>query len=51
MRIDVGLDSKDDIEFFIKTKVTQNQGRLAQCKASDLENRLIKTLSDRAQGM
>ena len=50
-RIDVGLDSKEDIEFFIKTNVTQNQRRLAQCKALDLEDRLVKTLSDRAQGM
>ena len=50
-RIDVGLDSKEDIEFFIKTNVTRNQRRLAQCKALDLEDRLVKTLSDRAQGM
>lgn len=50
-RIEVGLDNKDDIETFIKTKIEQNQRRLEQCKSSDLKDRMIKTLSDRAQGM
>ncbi|KAJ5721536.1 uncharacterized protein N7483_009470 [Penicillium malachiteum] len=51
VRIEVGLDNKDDIELFIKTKIEQNQRRLDQCKSSALKHRIIKTLSDRAQGM
>ncbi|CAG8345569.1 unnamed protein product [Penicillium salamii] len=50
-RMEVGLDNKDDIETFIKTKIEQNQRRLEQCKSSDLKDRMMKTLSDRAQGM
>ncbi|CAG8946888.1 unnamed protein product [Penicillium salamii] len=50
-RIEVGLDNKDDIETFIKTKIEQNNRRLEQCKSSDLKDQMIKTLSDRAQGM
>ncbi|KAJ5642154.1 hypothetical protein N7490_006154 [Penicillium lividum] len=50
-RIEVGLDNKDDIELLIKTKIEQNQRRLEQCKSSELKARMIKTLSDRAQGM
>ncbi|KAJ5764963.1 hypothetical protein N7520_004522 [Penicillium odoratum] len=50
-RIEVGLDNKDDIELFIKTKIEQNQRRLEQCKSAELKARMIKTLSDRAQGI
>ncbi|KAJ5634581.1 hypothetical protein N7528_002423 [Penicillium herquei] len=50
-RIEVGLDNKDDIEYFIKTKIEQNQRRLDQCKSAELKDRIIKTLSDRAQGI
>ncbi|CAG8371539.1 unnamed protein product [Penicillium salamii] len=50
-RIEVGMDNKEDIETFIKTKIEQNQRRLDQCKSSELKDRIIKTLSDRAQGM
>lgn len=50
-RVEVGLDSKEDIEFFINTKMKQNKRRLAQCKALDLEDQMIETLSRRAQGM
>ncbi|KAJ5724453.1 hypothetical protein N7493_006181 [Penicillium malachiteum] len=50
-RIEVGLDNKDDIEYFIKTRIEQNQRRLEQCKSAELKDRIMKALSDRAQGM
>ena len=50
-QIQVGLDSTEDIEFYIRTEVDANKARLAQCKATDLKDPLIKTLSRRAQGM
>ncbi|KAL4778818.1 ankyrin repeat-containing domain protein [Aspergillus varians] len=50
-RVEVGLDSKDDIDFFITTEVQRNRPRLAQCEALDFEEQMIKTLSHRAQGM
>lgn len=49
--IDVSLGSKEDIDFFIKNEMKRNKGRLAQCKALDLEDQMIEILSNRAQGM
>ncbi|KAJ5717884.1 hypothetical protein N7488_003530 [Penicillium malachiteum] len=50
-RIEDGLDNKDDIEYFMRNKIEQNQRRLERCKSAELKGRIIKTLSDRAQGM
>ena len=50
-RIEVGLDNKEDIDFFISTEMRRNKRRLAQCNALGLENQMIETLSHRAQGM
>lgn len=50
-RMEVGLDSKEDIDFFINTEMKRNKRRLAQCNALDLQDQMTDTLSQRAQGM
>lgn len=49
--IEVGQDSGNDIDFFIATEMARNKRRLAQCNALDLEDKMTRVLSHRAQGM
>lgn len=50
-KIDSGVESQDDIEFYVRTEVKGRKRRLLHGKAPELEDMLVEVLTQRAQGM
>lgn len=50
-KVEINSRSNQDIEIYVKTEVKTRKRRLLHGKAPELEDRLIKILTHRAQGM